>query len=204
MKNALIIWGGWEGHTPQTFATRIAMELENRNYHTVETCNFSILLNEDLKKYDVIIPIWSCGLKGDHYLNLLLEAVKHGVGLVTFHGGISWFEEEKYYDMVGGFYLTDTKPEIYTINVVDNIHPITMNISEYEICSEKYYLMTDPQNNILAYANFSGTNIPIAWVKNYGKGRVFYSTLAHTEEQFFSTPNFTMILNAIDWASNII
>jgi type 1 glutamine amidotransferase len=185
-------------------AVRIAKELEIRNYHTVQTCNFCILLNEDLKKFDVIIPIWSCGIKGGYYLNMLLDAVKSGVGLVTFHGGISWFEEDKYYDMIGGFYLCDTKPETYHINIANSNHPITSGIGHFEVNSEKYFLMTNPGNNVLAYANFSGTNMPVAWIRNYGKGRVFYSSLAHTAEEFFNVSNFTMFLNAIDWVSNTL
>lgn len=201
VKNALIIWGGWDGHTPQELADRLAKELGDKNYNCVQTCNFSILLNEDLKKYNVIIPIWSCGIKGNIYLDLLLDAVKDGVGLVAFHGAISWFEEDKYYDMIGGFYLNDAKPETYYVNIANSDHPITSNINNFEIISEKFFLMTNPQNHVLAYADFSGTAMPIAWVKNYGKGRVFYSSLAHTAEQFFNDSNLAMILNAIDWVA---
>lgn len=200
MKNVLIIWGGWNGHKPQSLSDRIAIELDKKGYNHTVTSDFSCLINEDLKKYDVIIPIWSCGIKGDFYLSMLLEAVKNGVGLLTFHGGINWFEDEKYYDLIGGFYIKDTQPETYLIRVNNN-HPITSGMIDYEISSEKYDLMTSPHNEVLAYADFSGINMPIAWVKNYGKGRIFYSALAHDEEQFFRDSNLKMILNAIDWVA---
>lgn len=34
-------------------------------------------------------------------------------GLATFHGGINWFEQVRYYEMIGGFCLYDTKSEDY-------------------------------------------------------------------------------------------
>lgn len=202
MKKALIIWGGWEGHNPQVIANGIGEMLEKRNYNVTITCDFAILINDELTKYDVIVPIWSCGIKGEYYLNPLLEAVKSGVGLATFHGGINWFEDEKYYKMIGASYLYDSSCEEYTIKITDKNHPITVGINDFNITSEKYYIQVDPSNHVLAMADFSGINTPIAWTRNYGKGRIFYTSLAHSSEQFFSNSNMIIILNGIEWCSN--
>lgn len=147
--------------------------------------------------------MWSCGIKGEYYLKPLLEAVEKGVGLATFHGGINWFEDEKYYRMIGALYLYDTKVEEYTITITDKKHPITAGLKDFNIISEKYYMQVDPTNHVLATANFSGIKTPIAWTKNYGKGRIFYTSLAHTAEQLFSDSNINMILNGIKWCSNV-
>lgn len=204
MKKALIIWGGWEGHKPQFIAEKFKQELNNRNYDVALTSNFGILLNEELSNYDVIIPIWSCGIKGDFYLSQLLEAVEEGVGLATFHGGINWFEQEKYYEMIGALYINDCKPEKYNITITDKHHPITKSLSDFEILSEKYYIQVDPQNHVLANADFNGIKMPIAWIKNHGKGRVFYTSLAHSPEELFSQSSIAMILNGIDWCAKKI
>ncbi len=201
MKNALIIWGGWDGHTPKVLADKLAEELEELDYNMSVTCNIGILLN-DLTKFDILIPIWSCGINGKHYLGKLLEAVRSGVGLATFHGGIKWFEDDRYYEMIGGFYLYDTNPEKYMIKIKDKNHVVTAGIDDFEVVSEKYYLMTDPRNEVLAYSNFSGSKMPVSWVKSYGKGKVFYSTLAHTADQIFVKSNMEMFINGIKWVSS--
>jgi uncharacterized protein len=40
----------------------------------------------------------------------------------------------------------------------------------------------------------------VAWARNYGKGRVFYSTFGHTEESWDNPAMQTMWLEAIKWA----
>ena len=204
VKKALIFFGGWKGHEPKLIAERIAQELLNKDYIVTKTCDFGDLLDDELLNYDVIVPIWSCGMKGDFYLSQLLNAVRNGVGLATFHGGISWFEQEKYYEMIGALYLYDTKPEKYNVAIADIHHPITKDLKDIEIISEKYYIQVDPQNHILAYADFSGTKMPISWVRSYGKGQIFYSSLAHSPEQLFNIVNLKMVLNGIDWVSKVI
>ena len=43
-------------------------------------------------------------------------------------------------------------------------------------------------------------DFPVAWSKMYGKGRVFYSTLGHTEESWQDPDVRTMYFEAIKWA----
>jgi hypothetical protein len=43
-------------------------------------------------------------------------------------------------------------------------------------------------------------DFPVAWSKMYGKGRVFYSTLGHTEESWQDPDLRTMYFEAIKWA----
>lgn len=203
MKQALIIWGGWVGHEPETLANRLELELINKNYKVKSTNDFAILLNEDMHVYDVIIPIWSCGIKSDLYLNELLDAIKAGVGLFTFHGGIDWFDQAKYAEMIGATYLYDCQPQAFTVTLNDIKHPITEGLTSFDTISEIYYLQADPMNEVLAHTHILGKEMPIAWTRQYGKGRVFYSTLAHTSDQVFGENNLKMMLNAIDWVAGL-
>ena len=42
-------------------------------------------------------------------------------------------------------------------------------------------------------------DFPVAWSKMYGKGRVFYSTLGHTEESWEDPDIRKMYFEAIKW-----
>jgi hypothetical protein len=42
-------------------------------------------------------------------------------------------------------------------------------------------------------------DFPVAWAKMYGKGRVFYSTLGHTEESWSDPDIRTMYFEAVKW-----
>ena len=85
MKKALIVWGGWDGHTPDACADVFKPALEKRDY-TVDVSDTLDAFNdaEKLNTYDVIIPIWTMGeMTGDQLKNLT-GAVASGVG---FAGG---------------------------------------------------------------------------------------------------------------------
>ena len=119
-------------------------------------------------------------------------------GLATFHGGIIGLNKKILWDD-RGFYLYDTKSEDYQIKIVNKNNVVTKEQNDFIIHSEKYFLQSDPTNDVLAFGNFSGIDMPIAWTRNYGQGRVFYTALAHTVEELFSEESLEMILNGIDW-----
>lgn len=60
-------------------------------------------------------------------------------------------------------------------------------ISDFEVTDEIYISAHEPQLQILATAEWHGKAHPMAWVKRYGKGRVFYTTLGHVTDTFKQT-----------------
>src|SRR6056297_676621 len=204
MEQALIIWGGWQGHKPKLTVNILKEELSKNEYKVKLTSNLAVLINEDLTKYDVIIPIWSVGIKSTVYLKALLDAVREGVGLATFHGGIKWFIDDNYYHLIGGNYIKDSEEESFTVEIVNQNHPVTEYLEDFEITSEPYYLQFDPCNEILAEAEFKGVKMPISWVKNFGDGRVYYTSLAHAPEHLFEKHSLRMLLAGINWAAGRI
>lgn len=195
----LIIWGGWIGHNPEKTAQILKSKLVKKGFEVKSTCDFSIILNENLEQYDVIVPIWSCGIKGNHYLDVLLDAIRNGVGFATFHGGINWFEEDKYYEMIGGFYLNDAPFDEFQICIKNNYHPITKDVNDFRSSGEIYNMQFDPSNNILATIQTQDFTRPYAWTKNYGKGKVFYSMGAHDLVNLCDESCLDIITNGITW-----
>jgi type 1 glutamine amidotransferase len=47
-------------------------------------------------------------------------------------------------------------------------------------------------------------DFPVSWAKKYGKGRVFYSTLGHVEENWDKPAIQTMYTEAIRWALGLV
>ena len=46
----------------------------------------------------------------------------------------------------------------------------------------------------------SDGDFPVAWIRSYGKGRVFYTGLGHTDASWDDPRVRTMTLEAIKWA----
>ncbi|MDQ3331885.1 MAG: ThuA domain-containing protein, partial [Planctomycetota bacterium] len=44
-------------------------------------------------------------------------------------------------------------------------------------------------------------HVPVAWVKNYGEGRVYYNNLGHNNETWTKKPFLDSILAGIKWVT---
>jgi len=66
--------------------------------------------------------------------------------------------------------------------------------------------MVDPGIHVLADTEYvyegRSCTMPVAWVKPWGEGRVFYSALGHAPEEFTTTPqSLTLAIDGIRWAA---
>jgi type 1 glutamine amidotransferase len=67
----------------------------------------------------------------------------------------------------------------------------------------------DPNNKVLATTTFTGDNdfwvkdavMPVVWKKQYGAGRVFYTSLGHQPHVYEIPEALTILQRGILWAS---
>ncbi|KAA6307397.1 hypothetical protein EZS27_040935, partial [termite gut metagenome] len=72
-----------------------------------------------------------------------------------------------------------------------------------------YYVHVDPNIKVLATTRYTGEHgfwiegavVPVVWKKTYGKGRVFYSSLAHVAKDFDVPEALEIMKRGIRWAS---
>jgi uncharacterized protein len=155
----------------------------------------------DLLHYDVIIPIWSLGIQHPAAMQAVLAAVEQGVGLATFHGGIDWFADRDYARMIGGHFLFHPPSNCYPVVVEDHAHPITQGMADFVVDTEQYYFHVDPGNHVLTSTPFGDLRMPNSWVRTYGRGRVFYCSLAHSIDVLEQDAVLSLLLNGIRWAT---
>ena len=212
MKTILLISGGWEGHGPEKIVQFIAERLKGSDFQaTIETSLACLEDLEKLKAYDVIFPCWTMGTLSPLQSANLIEAVRSGVGLAGIHGGMGdAFRGNLDYEwMVGGHFVGHPYVGGYTVRLRDFTHPVTSGLpGHFAYTSEQYYLLVDPAVHVLAdseYAHEGHTvTMPVAWVKNWGRGRVFYSALGHDVAEFTTFPDsLELLLRGIRWTANI-
>jgi uncharacterized protein len=82
-------------------------------------------------------------------------------------------------------------------------------IGDFDYTSEQYYMHVDPANEVLVTTTFTGEHctwakgvvMPVVWKKMYGEGRVFYSALGHTADEF-AVPEMAIIVErGLIWAA---
>jgi len=215
-KSVLIVWGGWEGHEPKQCVDIFAPWLEEQDFKVeISTTLDSYLDVEKLKKLDLIVQIYTMSTIKPEQERGLLEAVKSGVGLAGWHGGLAdaFRSNTEYQFMVGGQWVAHPGGVIdYEVNIIDHDDPITAGLSDFKMHSEQYYMHVDPINEVLATTTFSGEHapwidgvvMPVIWKKMYGKGRVFYTSLGHVANDFDVPQAREIVKRGMMWASHCI
>ncbi len=195
-KKALMVWGGWEGHEPKQCVDVFAPILEGDGFEVIISDTLDTYKDADLMaSLDLVVPVWTMGrIEGDQQKGLS-EAIKSGVGLGGWHGGMadSFRDNTEYQFMVGGQWVAHPDNIIdYTVNITAADDPIVAGLDDFQMRSEQYYLHVDPSNEVLATTTFqvqsapwvNGTVMPVVWKRRWGQGRVFYSSLGHVAGDF--------------------
>ncbi|MFL6631899.1 MAG: ThuA domain-containing protein [Massilia sp.] len=180
-----------------------------------------------LRDFDAIVIASADGEwgLGPEQKRALLEFVRAGKGLVVMHAGIDanhgWRD---YIDMVGAEQVG------HPYNTVEQpIHPFTL-LNEggdgaptrflphrFVKQDELYTLRNWTRSDIDVLLRIDDATVddvgdeappdrdlPVAWIKTYGKGRVFASTLGHTREAYKDPDIARMYTLAIEWALGLV
>jgi len=212
-KKVLFVWGGWMGHEPDKCRDIFVPWMESEGAEVIVSETLDSYINLDLKNdFDLIVQSWTMGTITGDQERALLEAVKSGVGLAGWHGGLgdSFRNNTEYQFMVGGQWVAHPGGVIdYTVNITDRKDPVTLDLSDFDMHSEQYYVHVDPNVKVLATTTFNDQNAswiggnvcPVVWKKVYGKGRVFYSSLGHVASDFNVPEALEIQKRGIRWAS---
>jgi uncharacterized protein len=211
-KRVLYVWGGWMGHEPDKCRDIFVPWMESEGARVVVSDTLNAYIEGDLKNdYDLIIQAWTMGTIESKQEKALLEAIKSGVGIAGWHGGLgdSFRNNTEYQFMVGGQWVAHPGGVIdYRVNITDHKDPVTRGITDFDMHSEQYYVHVDPNVKVLATTTFTDKNsswiggsvVPVAWKKAYGSGRVFYSSLGHVAADFNISQALEIQKRGILWA----
>jgi len=211
-KNVLIVYGGWKGHQPEVFAKKIASWLENQKANvTLSESTASYLEKELMQSLDLVIQHITMSKMSNRESKGLRDAIAWGVGLAGCHGGLgdSFRNDTEYQYMVGGQFVKHPGGQIdYKVTISNTSDPVTAGINDFNLKTEQYYMHYDPNIEILATTSFNGEHdawidgveMPVVWKKNYGKGRVFYSALGHSDDIFDVPEVWNIMTRGIEWA----
>ncbi|MBM3284525.1 MAG: ThuA domain-containing protein [Candidatus Aminicenantes bacterium] len=215
-KKALFVWGGWEGHEPRQCVDIFAPWLAEQGF-TVEisTTLDSYLDEEKMQSLDLIVQVYTMSTITPQQEKGLLEAVKSGVGLAGWHGGLAdaFRSNTEYQFMVGGQWVAHPGGIIpYEVKIIDGDDPVTAGLADFRMNSEQYYMHVDPANEVLATTTFSGEHaswikgvaMPVVWKKMYGRGRVFYTSLGHVAKDFDVPEAREIVKRGMLWAARVI
>jgi len=218
MKKALIFRGGWNGHEPKLVSERFARLLERNGIKAEIFDGLECLSDkEKLLEYDLIVACMTMSEIPREYEKNVSSAVAHGVGLAGCHGGMcdAFRNSTEWQFMTGGQWVSHPGGDgvEYTVNICKGANPITEGIEDFTVVSEHYYLHIDPAIEVLATTRFPLVNyyhaankpvdMPVAWTKFWGLGRVFYCSLGHHDDVFERSPSAELLMErGMLWAAD--
>lgn len=216
-KKVLIIQGGWDGHEPKLTSKRFAAILEKNGYECKTSDSLEVLGDlEYLLSLDLIVACWTMGNIEREYTVNISKAIGSGVGLAGCHGGMcdSFRQDTEWQFITGGQWVSHPGGDgiTYMVNICNGSSPITEGIEDFEVCSEHYYLHVDLSIEVLATTRFpmvpyyhisnKPVDMPVAWTKFWGNGRVFYTSLGHHDDVFDNSPNAQRLMErGMVWAA---
>jgi uncharacterized protein len=78
-------------------------------------------------------------------------------------------------------------------------------VEDFHAKSEHYYMHIDPAIHVLAVTPFDDVQMPVAWTKMWGKGRVFYCSMGHVAQVFEQDPNILkLVTRGMLWAAQAL
>lgn len=216
-KKVLIFKGGWDGHEPDLVAERFAGIMRKNGYSCEVHADQEALKDLDfLMGLDLIIPCWTMGSIDAAARDNIVKAVAAGCGLAGCHGGMcdAFRDDTEWQFMTGGQWVSHPGGDgvRYQVNICKGSSPIVEGLDDFEVCSEQYYLHVDPAVEVLATTRFpvvsyyhssnKAVDMPVAWTKFWGNGRVFYNSLGHHDDVFEKYPQAQLLMEkGMLWAA---
>ena len=212
MREAMIVWGGWDGHDPEECAAIYRQWLHEDGFSVRVETETAAFADPAIHKMSLIVPIYTMSKIEKEEAQNLAKAVESGVGLAGHHGGMcdAFRDSVDYQFITGGQWVAHPGNVIdYEVNVTKPDDPVMQGIKDFPYTSEQYYMHVDPAVEVLATTTFTGEHafwtkgvvMPVVWKTKYGNGRVFYSSLGHRATEFEVPEMATILRRGINWAA---
>jgi type 1 glutamine amidotransferase len=137
------------------------------------------------------------------------EFVMDGGGFYALHNNshVS-LSSKNYREVMGGAYIGHPALRPFQVRVVNQEHPITRGIQAFMVNDEQHFVAydKDPKHVILESENVDGLDYEnhgrksvAGWAYPYGKGRVVFTAVGHTNHAMWIPAYFEIQKRAIKW-----
>jgi type 1 glutamine amidotransferase/HEAT repeat protein len=195
---------------------------------TAVTDDYSVFNAETLKQFDVICFNNTTSLKLDpsktpEQCKAIMDFVKSGKGIVGIHAAAdNFYQWPEAQEMMGNKFTGHPwgAGSTVAIKIDEPDHPLTAPFQGkgFKVRDEIYRTappvysrakqlvlmsldMSDPGTNSVRGLNDSDKDTGISWVKDVGKGRLFYCSLGHNNEIFMNKPILEHYLRGVQFAA---
>ena len=189
-------------HRPADRFKQLQPVLASRAIEVVYTENTASLNRGTLKGFDGLIVYANTTRISPEQEAALLEFVEQGGGFVPLHcASYCFLNSPKYIELVGAQFQRHGTG-VFTETIVAPNHPVIAGRPAIESWDETYvHTKHNTNRTVLAERRDARGNEPWTWVREHGRGRVFYTAWGH-DQRTWSNPGFlALVESGIRWAT---
>jgi len=190
-----------EHHNSGAYFPILATALTKDGINITYTEDPNDLNSENLDLYDGLIVYANHETIKSSQEKALLDFVSKGNAFIPIHSASFCFKNSpEYIDLVGAQFMEhDTLT--FSASIIKKEHPIMKEVTEFGAWDETYVHDKIADDITVLMERVDGNHRePWTWVKEYGKGKVFYTASGH-DERVWSHPGFhKLIREGILWA----
>jgi uncharacterized protein len=206
-------------HEVVPFSAEVVKQIGEKSgaFDTTVTEDVGDFTAENLKKYDAVMFYTTGELPmTDAEKKAFMTFIQSGHGFVGVHSATDTFYMwEDYLKLIGAYFNDHPWHQEVTVEVADPSSPLVKFLGKSFQVNDEIYQMSDFQadtSHVLLRLDPASVDLknprvrrrfydwPLAWTRQDGKGRVFYTALGH-EKAVWEDPRFQeLLLNAILWA----
>ena len=209
-------------HDVLPLSEQILKEIGERSgaFEVTATKDCSLLTRDNLKQYDAVVFYTTGELPiSEEQKAAFIEFIKSGKGFVGIHSATDTFYKwPEYGELIGGYFDQHPWHQEVAVKVEDQRHAATRHLGKsFKMADEIYQfknysrsrvhvlLSLDVNSVDLTKPNVHRTDkdFALAWWRNYGKGRVFYTALGHRPEVWQDERFQQHLLGGLRWAMGV-
>jgi putative membrane-bound dehydrogenase-like protein len=198
-----VLYLGDKGHhKPAERFAQLEPALKARGIDLTYTDKVTDLNPETLKPYAGLMIFANTTQISPEQEKALLDYVRAGNGFIPVHcASYCFLNSPRYVALVGGQFRTH-KTGTFTTKIVDPSHAIMKGYKGFETWDETYvHTKLNKDIHVLQTRLEGDREEPWTWVRNEGKGRVFYTAYGH-DHRTFGNPGFhDLIERGVRWAT---
>ena len=157
---------------------------------------------ENLRQYDAVLLYANHPRITPEQFAALSDFVESGHGFVPVHCASACFGHSlDFVKLVGGRFKSH-RSGVFKASVINPSHPAMKGFAEFEAWDETYvHADHNPEARTVLMERVEGeVREPWTWVREQGKGRVFYTASGHDEHTWKDASFQKLLFNGIVWA----
>jgi type 1 glutamine amidotransferase len=201
---------------PTSCAVMQALAARSGQFEVLCSEDLSLIAADSLQNFDILYFFTSGELQlSDQQKADLLAFVRDGKGFGGVHCATdTLYTWPEYGDLIGAYFNGHPWAQEVSINIEDPDDPAVRALApSFRIVDEIYQFRNFSRDRVHVLMSLDTTSVdlnapevaredgdfPLAWRRNYGQGRVFYTALGHFSETWLDERFQTMLLNALIW-----